>query len=224
MENLSGNIVALLQYLVPGFVVAWIFYGFTSHPKPSQFERIVQALVFTVIVRLIVEAERIAAEWIGNRFFVLASWSPNADLAAALLTSIVIGLGFALSANRDWMHAVARRFNLSSRSGDPNEHFAAFDMHRQKWVVLHLKDGTRLLGYPLRWPTDPSGGHYLLERVERSYVGEDDSEPEDLSMLAGMLVSAKDVKHVEFIKGESDDGTSSKAGTSTPCASKSPAR
>lgn len=199
MQELSGNVVALLQYLVPGFVVAWIYYGFTSHPKPSQFERIVQALVFTVLVRLLVAWERFALAWIGENYIAIGTWTENTDLAAALLTALLVGLMFAGFAKGDWVHVVARRFRLSTRSGYPNEHYAAFDMYRG-WVVLHLNDGTRLFGYPLRWPTDPSKGHYLLEKVERTYVGEADEEREDLTMLAAMLISSSDVQHVEFVK------------------------
>ena len=54
MDSLTNDIVVILQYLLPGFLAAWIFYGFTSHPKPSQFERVVQALIFTLIIHLAV--------------------------------------------------------------------------------------------------------------------------------------------------------------------------
>ena len=40
-----------IERLLPGFVAAWIFYGLTGHSKPSPFERVVQALVYNVIVQ-----------------------------------------------------------------------------------------------------------------------------------------------------------------------------
>lgn len=46
MDNLYKEMTPLLTFLLPGFVSASIFCGFTSHPKPSQFERTVEALVF----------------------------------------------------------------------------------------------------------------------------------------------------------------------------------
>ncbi|SUP44184.1 Uncharacterised protein [Vibrio furnissii] len=54
MENLTNDIITLLQYLLPGFVAAWMFYSLTSYPKPSQFERVVQALIFTIFIQAIV--------------------------------------------------------------------------------------------------------------------------------------------------------------------------
>ena len=54
METFAKDFVTLLQYLLPGFVAAWVFYGFTSFPKPSQFERVVQALIFTIFIQAFV--------------------------------------------------------------------------------------------------------------------------------------------------------------------------
>ena len=50
MDTFAKDFVTLLQYLLPGFVAAWIIYSFTSYPKPSQFERVVQALIFTIFL------------------------------------------------------------------------------------------------------------------------------------------------------------------------------
>ncbi|OWO67359.1 hypothetical protein B2J67_20175, partial [Vibrio cholerae] len=54
MENLTNDVITILQYLLPGFVSAWVFYSLTSYPKPSQFERVVQALIFTIFIQAIV--------------------------------------------------------------------------------------------------------------------------------------------------------------------------
>ena len=51
MDWASDELVRVFYNLLPGFLSAWIFYALTAHPKPSPFERIVQALIFTVIVR-----------------------------------------------------------------------------------------------------------------------------------------------------------------------------
>lgn len=51
MPELAKDTVALFAYLLPGFVTAWVIYGLTSQTKPSQFERVVQALIFTFIIQ-----------------------------------------------------------------------------------------------------------------------------------------------------------------------------
>ena len=53
--------MAVLTFLLPGFVAAAVFYSLTSHPKPSNFERVVQALIFTIVV-----------EAVGRSFFLVS--------------------------------------------------------------------------------------------------------------------------------------------------------
>lgn len=57
MEDLK-DVVSLLLQLFPGFIAAWILYGFSSYPKPSQFERLAQALVFSFFVKVLLIPER----------------------------------------------------------------------------------------------------------------------------------------------------------------------
>lgn len=198
MQELSKDVVALLQYLVPGFLVAWVYYGFTSHPKPSQFERVVQALVFTAIVQVVVGLLKLVLEAL-SRFVNLGPWTEQTTLLFSLLIALLLGFGIAAVSRQDVMHALARRCGLSRRTGHPNEHYAAF-AERACWVVLQLKDGTRLFGWPLRWPTEADKGHYLLEKVERSYIDRPDESPQDLIVLDSILVPAIDVQFVEFVK------------------------
>ena len=56
MSWASSETVTVLTFLLPGFVAAAIFYSLTSHPKPSDLERVIQALIFTVIGQAIVTA------------------------------------------------------------------------------------------------------------------------------------------------------------------------
>ena len=49
MSWASSEVVAVLTFLLPGFVGAAVFYSLTSHPKPGEFDRVVQALVFTTV-------------------------------------------------------------------------------------------------------------------------------------------------------------------------------
>ncbi|RYF14477.1 MAG: hypothetical protein EOO30_18075 [Comamonadaceae bacterium] len=198
MQELSKDVVALLQYLAPGFLVAWVYYGFCPHVKPSQFERVVQALVFTVIVQVTVWAERFLLESLGS-VVSLGTWSSNSTTLASLLTAIVVGIGIARLTKQDLMHKVARRYGLTTKSSYPNEHYAAF-AENQHWIVLQLKDGTRLFGWPLRWPSEGEKGHYFLTHVERKYVDMPSEPAQDLTMLEGMLIPAGEVRIVEFVK------------------------
>ena len=47
----SSEAVAVLTFLLPGFVAAAVFYSLTSHPRPNNFGSVVQALMFTIVVQ-----------------------------------------------------------------------------------------------------------------------------------------------------------------------------
>lgn len=193
MPELSKDVVALLQYLAPGFLVAWVYFGLTSHIKPSQFERVVQALIFTVVVQALVTCEQWLLEHMG-RVVALGPWTANSALVASLITALLLGFAFATLNNADTLHTLARKFRLSTRSGYPSEWFASFYTCTTH-VVLQLKDGTRIFGWPSRWPSDRSGHFFITDAMR-----EVDGEQQDLAHLEGILVDASEVSSVEFAK------------------------
>ena len=50
MPDLANNTIDVLNFLVPGFVAAGVYYGLTVAPKSNTFERVIQALIFTVVI------------------------------------------------------------------------------------------------------------------------------------------------------------------------------
>lgn len=194
MPELSKDLVALLQYLAPGFIVAWVFFGLTSHNKPSQFERVAQALIFTVVIQLLVRLEEFVAGALG-KWIVLGRWTDTSTLAAALLTALVFGIVLSACANADTLHGLVRKFGLTSRTSHPCEWFGIFKDY-PRFVVLQQKDGTRIFGWPKVWPSEPGSGHFFLTSASRTVDGEE----QDLQHLEGILIDAKDVAWVEFAK------------------------
>jgi hypothetical protein len=84
--------------------------------------------------------------------------------------------------------------------------------------VLHLKDGRRIFGWPLQWPSDPTAGYFeLVESKWLQGATVDDRSAEKgtqnaastATVVDSILVPAVDVKMVEILKylEELDDGT-----------------
>jgi hypothetical protein len=199
LPEISKELVALLGFLAPGFIVAWIFYGFTPYEKPSQFERTVQALVFTVIIYALVEFEKSALEVIGTIYSV-GAWSSNIKITLSILNAIAFGFIISRLVRQDQIHKIATKFGLTRKSGYPNEHYAAF-ADEPRWVALYLKDQTRIYGWPIRWPTEGTKGHYLLTQAQRSWIDLPDEPPQELDSFGihSILITASDVKYIEFI-------------------------
>jgi hypothetical protein len=159
MEGASKEIVGVITELLPGFIAAWVFYGFTAHPKREPFDRIVQALIFTVIVKAVVVIVGAVALLLG-RVVALGVWNQNTALVWSVIIAVVLGIVVARLANSDcvgWL----RRLTKSRRTTFPSEWFSALHRH-QRWVVLHLKGERRLRGWPEEWPDACDKGHFLL--------------------------------------------------------------
>jgi hypothetical protein len=191
-SGLWGEIVEVLIFLLPGFLAAWVFYGLTSHPKPGQFERVVQALIFTFIIRVLLTPIEAMAIHLGKAV-PSAEWN---ELAASMLLALALGSLLAYLTNTDRVHKWLRTWGFTARTSHPSEWFCVFS-EKVAFVILHLKDGRRLYGWPKEWPIEPYRGQFYI--MLPSWVLEDGTQI-DLPQIDGVLMPAEDVKWVEFLR------------------------
>jgi hypothetical protein len=197
METFAKDFVTLLQYLLPGFVAAWVFYGFTSFPKPSQFERVVQALIFTIFIQAFVFITKKIFLLLGTKcpFF---NWNGHFALIFAITFGIFLGITFSYFANNDKLHKILRYWKITKESSFPSEWFGVF-LKNVTYVVLHFEDERRLYGWPIEWPSEPDKGHFVLEQA--SWLDEDNKDKQiPITGVKSIMVNAKDVKWVEFME------------------------
>lgn len=216
---MSNELVDIIRSLAPGFFAAWIFYGLTPHPKSTPFERVVQALIFTVIIQGLVAVVRFALIWAGW-WHTFGTWTDDSALLWSLGMSIVVGMTFARCANNNHVHGWlcewkwydrlrGRRWlcwlptwDWTSRTSFASQWFGA--LHRDgKFVVLHLKGDKprRLYGYPLEWPDHPDQGHFILCQAEwLLHTG----ERAKLVTVDKIIIAVQDVEMVEIIKSAED--------------------
>ena len=199
MSWLAKDLPALVLLLLPGFVAAGVFYTLSAHPKSSEFERVIQALIFTMILKPLTAAGHWLCLMIG-RVCRLGVWTQDSETVVSLVLAVFLGLLFAWAVNKDQFHRFARRIGLTTRTSYPSEWYSAF-VRKHKWIVLHFKDGRRLYGWPEEWPDQPDKGHFVL--VEPEWLLEDNQRA-PLYQVEKMLVPASDVKMVEFVKASEE--------------------
>ena len=80
-------------------MAAAVFYSVTSHPKPNAFERVVQALIFTLLVKVIVDF----LLWVLSFGMENDTWRTNSSVNgfASFLIAISLGLFLAYVSNND---------------------------------------------------------------------------------------------------------------------------
>lgn len=193
MPELAEDTVALLTFLLPGFLVAWVLFALTSLPKPTQLERVIQALVFTLFVKALVVFEQWALELAGT-LHSFGPWTQNTELVASLSTALCLGLFGSWLANTDRLHAFLRRKGISQRSSRPSEWCDVLSKYPM-FVTLHFKDERRLYGWPELWPSDPEKGHFFIVFPMWTH----DDEPKPMKDVEGILVNVTDIRFVEFV-------------------------
>lgn len=181
----SSEAIGILMFLLPGFLAAAIFYSLTSHPKPDAFGQIIQALIFTVIVQAAVQV-----------MVAILPHTKNWKLVASVLIAVISALIAVYFSNNDKIHSILRWFHVTKETSYPSEWYSAFSRHSDCYVVLHLKEGRRLYGWPEEWPSDPDHGHFRVAEGEW-LVG---NERKPATGVSAILIPANEVEMVEFLK------------------------
>ena len=194
MSWASSEAVAVLSFLLPGFVSVAIFHMFTSHPKPGEFERVVQALIFTILVRAIAEMTL----WAGRLFGRETLWADETEIVVSVGIALILGLITVSFSNTDTLHRLARFLRLTRETSYSSEWYSAFHHNPDCYVVLHLQGQRRLYGWPEEWPSRPDQGHFRIAQGEW-LVGDERIPAEG---VVSIVVPAREVDMVEFLKTE----------------------
>lgn len=194
MAAISTQLLDILTYLLPGFVTAWMFHAFTSYPKRDQFERIVQALIFTVFIQGGVFLLQELVTFIG-KYFPSFSWKNDYHLAASYVIAVILGFVFSSFANNDLFHRFLRYIKVTKETSYHCEWFGTFN-NNPCFIIIHLNDERRIFGWPTEWPSDPTKGHLVL--MNPSWVTEDGYK--DMPTVNLMMFNVSDIKWVEFLQ------------------------
>jgi len=194
--DISAEIIDVLRQLLPGFLAAWVFHALTPHEtKSSTLERIIQAMIFTVLIQAVVSIIRVTAFGIG-KFWAVGTWTTDSALIWSLVIAVLFGCFASWCATSDKFHGFLRRLKLTREVSYPSNWCAAFSQH-EGYVVLHLKGKKRLYCWPVLWPNRHDSGHFVVSQPAWFL---DDGESVELPQLEQMVIAAEDVTMVEQYK------------------------
>ena len=197
MNWASSEVVTILTFLLPGFVATAIFHSLTAHPKLNEFDRIIQALIFTTVVQAIVKGVPMIRSWAGAS----PLWTEESEIAVAVVVAVVVGLVAVYVSNHDKLHWFFRWTRLTRETSYPSEWYSTFARNPDCYVVLHLKGERRLYGWPEEWPSRPDQGHFRIAEAE--WLTEGERVP--LTGVSVILVPGEEVEMVEFLEMETSE-------------------
>lgn len=195
MSWASSEFVSVLSFLLPGFVAVAVFHSLTSHPKPREFESVIQALIFTITAQAIVQGIR----WIGITFEWEVSWVTDFEILVSVSVAVVLALIAAYLTNHDTLHGFLRRFGITRENSYPSEWYSTFYQNSDCYVILHLQGQRRLYGWPEEWPSRPDQGHFRI--AEGEWLSGDNRIVAE--GVVAIVIPVREVDMVEFIRPES---------------------
>jgi hypothetical protein len=195
----TNELINLFNFLLPGFITSLLFYSLTSFPKKSEFELVIIALIYTVIINSFVEVISWLLIAIGNKSFSIGEWNPTVKVLWSVFFALLFGLLLSKFYNNDILHKCLRKFKFTNQTSYPSEWYGTFSETRL-YVILHLTDRRRIMGWPLEWPSSPKNGHFILE--DAVWLDEKDGKIQEieLSNVEKIMLDTSNVNMVEFMK------------------------
>jgi hypothetical protein len=198
MDIPSQTVITVLIYLLPGFITASLVYALTPAPKLIPFERVVQALIFTILVQVGVSGVGFVLRKVGAAGLSIGPWTENVRLAWSVVLAGALGLLLTWAANTDRIHGLLRKAKITCETSYPSPWFGAFSQNKG-YVVLHLVGKRRLLGWAVEWPSTPGKGHFVMTQPEWLPDTAEGASIE-LPNVNQLLIRAEDVEMVELMK------------------------
>jgi hypothetical protein len=189
------ELIAFIYALLPGFLTAWIFYALSAYPKPSSFERVIQALVFTLLAEIATQTICFFSLRIG-KILLFGTWTEEVHFGWKVTAATAIGFFAVAIVQNNLISKLPRCLRITSKTAYPSEWFSAFTRSKS-YIYLHLSGERRLWGWAEEWPDDPSTGHFVM--MNAAWVLDDNTRV-PLALTERFLIPVSDVERVEFEK------------------------
>jgi hypothetical protein len=196
---ITNELISLFNFLLPGFITSFLFYSLTSFPKKSEFEAVVIALIYTIIIKALVEMLEVFLIAFGNHLFSVGDWNASSETISSIIIALIIGLVWPLLYNNDVLHKWLRKLKITNQTSYPSEWYGTFT-ETKRYIVLELKDGSKISGWPVEWPNNPRQGHFVLEQAKWLVDDDDTSSTIPLETVDKIMIDANTVEIVTFLK------------------------
>ena len=167
MDWMTGEVVHILIFLLPGFLTAAIFHSLTPHRKPEPFERVISAFVFTIIIQF----TTLIVRYLVSKIIELPDllFDISIEIVFTLPIATILGLLSSWLSNNDIPHKHLRSLTwlrITTETSYPSEWHSIFVKHGNKAaVILYLKQGYNLYGRLIEYPKDSKNGYFRISQA-----------------------------------------------------------
>jgi hypothetical protein len=204
-----GSLLAfnLLLFLLPGFVTLKVREALTVVARISDLSRVVDALLFSLynyavyftLARMFrlkqVTFLGVRADQSGSDLQLVA---PNLSAIFLMIAvAVVLGIFVGVGTERDWFHRIKMQLRLTNRQARIDLWAEAFYQARGRWILVHLEDGRKIIGWPYLYSDEPDRRQLC---VKDARVREADGGEYDVAGPWVLLTEASKIKLIEFLE------------------------
>ncbi|MDR2446243.1 MAG: DUF6338 family protein, partial [Treponema sp.] len=155
-------------------------------------------LIYTIIINVLVEITGMVCIALGN-LVVIGEWNQLSKTISSISIALIIGLAWSCLYNNDILHKWLRKWKITNQTSYPSEWYGTFT-ETQKYIVLKLKDGRRIMGWPAEWPNSPQQGHFVLEQAKWIIDNDGKADIIPLETVDKIMIDTANVEMVTFLK------------------------
>jgi hypothetical protein len=202
--------LAILFVLLPGFLCAYITQSLAVRRQQTDTEKIVEALIFSLILYLITLPHfgfTLPIHWqdTGHGVFQIAAdyW----HLLTLFILSIAVGVLSAANINHDWLMGLMRWANVTERTARTSIWNDAVQ-EISGWVQVGFDDGTQMRGW-VRYYSDEAGDCSLFLERAAWIDGDDRVEIEGPGILITASATIRTITFLGPSVGQVEDTSTS---------------
>ena len=187
------NILLLLQFVVPGFLIVYFRSLFVTRRQAAFRDN----LLFFITVSVIYGFITLPLAGLLGPGTGVSKW----QLWFTLLLAVPIAFGVlaGLAVQHGWVRRVLSFFGLRMVSPYPTGWDWAFSIHKHaSYVIVTLSDGVQIFGYfgsESLAASDPASKDIFIEELYDVTDGQWSTRP----MKQGIWILGSDIRHIEFI-------------------------
>ncbi|MDR0706403.1 MAG: hypothetical protein LBF60_00820 [Treponema sp.] len=147
MSMITSELISLFGFLLPGFITSFLFYSLTSFPKKSEFEAVVIALIWTIVINALVELLEIICTAMGS-LFIIGEWNQASKTIASMSIALIISLVWSCLYSNDILHKWLRKWKITNQTSYPSEWYGILSLFQNAncvWVSFGISFWRKLL-------------------------------------------------------------------------------
>ena len=150
----------IILMLFPGFLTLAIKNGLATTKEKTGVDKIVEAIAFSLVdygVYLLISSSLgLSLIEVQIQKEVMQFTGLNIqNIILILAIAILIGILVATLLERGWLYKILGKLKITYLTGRITVWNDVFSSYRKIWVLVHLKDGRKIIGWPRYYSEDP---------------------------------------------------------------------